>query len=282
MTNCSSFPPCRHEGAPPRNEWARRFATLPVFVAFRRRVKSLGCAIALIACLLADPAAAAAQPGSQTPAPDASLERVRQLIEEVRAASFPELQRADIHARRFRSASDYFQSRFGFLQFFFCKRMRYFIFANAKAFARQAPDEGLRAIIAHELGHTLYYKKRNRLRLFGLVRLASKGFTARFERWADLQAIARGYGEGLKAYRLWLYQNVDAKTLVGKRRNYFSPEEIEAILAALQRRPALIEYWLKDVPRNLEEIRNDETNAEKFLRRNPARPLPATGFASFA
>ena len=36
--------------------------------------------------------------------------------------------------------------------------------------------------------------------------------------------------------------------------NYFSPEEIDAILSATQARPELLAYWLKHVPRNLKEI----------------------------
>jgi hypothetical protein len=98
----------------------------------------------------------------------------------------------------------------------------------------------------------------NRVRLLGLARLASKGFTARFERWADLVAIARGYGEGLKEYRRWLYQNVPARNLKEKKRDYFSPEEIDAILSEEQKRPGRITYWLKHVPGNLGEILADK------------------------
>ena len=176
------------------------------------------------------------------------------LLSEIKAASYPELRGADIQVKLFKSQSDYFRARFAVPQFLTGRRMRYVVFVNAAVFTRQAPEEGVRAILAHELAHVVYFRRRNRLHLFGLVRLASKEFTARFERWADLQAIARGYGEGLKAYRKWLYQNIPAKDVSEKKRDYFSPEEIDAIVSAAQRRPDLLAYWLEHVPRNLKEI----------------------------
>jgi len=191
-----------------------------------------------------------------------SIEQARLFMEEIRQASYPELLKSNIRVKSFRSSSDYFQSNFDILRFFFHPRMRYTVKANPAAFEQLAPEPGLKAIIAHELAHTFYYKKGIRLRLFKLVCLVSKGFTARFERWADLQTISRGYGEGLKEYRLWLYKNIPAEKLKEKQRNYFSPEEIDAILSATQKHPGLMDYWLKHVPRNLEEIMADEKRYE--------------------
>jgi hypothetical protein len=138
--------------------------------------------------------------------------------------------------------------------------MRYLIRVNPKVCSLQAPEAGVRAILAHELAHVLYLKNRNRAQLFGLARLISKGFTARFERWTDLQAISRGYGEGLKEYRRWLYQHVPNHKLSEKLRNYFSPEEIDAILSLSHERPELLTYWLKRAPRNLKEIRDGQSS----------------------
>jgi len=182
-----------------------------------------------------------------------AVNRSRALVDEIIAASYPELKGADIRIKPFRSRSDYFKARFGFPQYFF-SRMRYLVFANPRVFELRAPEAGVRAIIAHELGHILYFKRRNRVRLMGLMRLTSKRFSAEFERWADLKAISLGYGEGLKEYRRWLYRNVSASKLAEKQRNYFSPEEIDAILTASRRRPELIDYWLKRVPLSLDQI----------------------------
>jgi hypothetical protein len=183
-----------------------------------------------------------------------AVSRTRALVDQVTAASYPELKSADIRIRMFRSRSDYFKARFGLPQFFFM-RMRYLVFVNPRAFELKAPEDGVRAIIAHELAHVAYYKRRARVRLVGLIRLTSKRFSAEFERRADLKAIALGYGEGLKEYRRWLYGAVPASALGEKRRNYFSPEEIDAILSSSSMRPELLEYWIKHVPMSLDQIR---------------------------
>lgn len=183
----------------------------------------------------------------------AALNRTRVLIDKVIASSYPELEGADIQVKMFRSQSDYFKARFGYPQYF-STRMRYLVFVNPRVFEMQAPEQGVRAIIAHELAHLVYLKRRNRFQLLGLVRLTSKRFTARFERWADLKAISLGYGEGLNEYRQWLYSNVPSSKLAEKQRNYFSPDEINAILSKARALPELFEYWLKHVPLNMNQI----------------------------
>ncbi|MFY9558532.1 MAG: hypothetical protein WAV20_00260 [Blastocatellia bacterium] len=181
------------------------------------------------------------------------MTRARLVASEVIASSYPNLKGLDIRIKPFRSRTDYFRARFGLPQYFFT-RMRYLLLVNPRVFELKAPDEAVRAIIAHELAHVVWFKVRNRVRLVGLVRLTSQRFTARFERWADLKAISLGYGEGLKEYRRWLYKNIPASKLAEKQRNYFSPDEIDAILSASHGRPELLLYWLKNVPLSLDEI----------------------------
>lgn len=183
-------------------------------------------------------------------------ERTRLLVDDVVRSSYPELRNTRIRIASFNSKSDYFKARFGFPQLF-SPRMRYVVFVNPRVFELAAPSDAVRAIVAHELAHILYYEQRNRLRLAALIRLASKSFAARFERWADLQAISRGYGSRLSDYRTWLYRNVPVDKLEEKRRNYFSPEEIDVVVETLHRRPELLTYWLKHVPRNLAEVQAD-------------------------
>jgi hypothetical protein len=185
---------------------------------------------------------------------DATLERVRRIVEEVKAASYPELNNAEIEIRLFGSPSDYFQTRFTFTSFLFKRRLRYLLKVNRNLFANNVPDDGLRAIISHELGHVVYYRARHRIELLGLVRLACSGFAARFERATDLEAIARGYGDGLKSYRWWLYCHIPADKLAGKKRNYFSPEEIDSLQLKLRAQPELLKQWRKAPPRSLEKI----------------------------
>lgn len=151
------------------------------------------------------------------------------MLREVRAASFPELAHAEIRLRPFLSQSDYFQARFSIRRFLFARRMRYFIRVNSGPMTTTAPAEGRRAILAHELAHIAYYAGNNRMHLFGLVRLKSAGFRKRFEKRADTEAVRRGYAQGLKEYRLWLYRHVPAAALAEKTRDYLSPEQIDAL-----------------------------------------------------
>ena len=188
------------------------------------------------------------------PADDAIIDRVRRIVEEVESASFPELKTTVIEIKLFDSPSDYFQSRFTFASFLFGKQLRCLLKVNRKVFADGVPEDGLRAVIAHELGHALYYRSRNRLKLIGLVRLIGNGFTARFERGTDLEAIARDYADGLKSYRHWLYARIPVSKLAEKMRNYFSPEEIEAVALKLQSQPQILKSWRKHPPRSLPEI----------------------------
>jgi hypothetical protein len=150
------------------------------------------------------------------------------LVRDVRAASFPELAGADVRVREFASDSDYFQARFSISRFILGRRMRYFIRVNSGAAISAAPEEARRAIVAHELAHLAYYARGNRLHVFGLLRLSGKGFRERFEKRADLEALRRGYAQGLKLYRVWLYEHVPPGALPEKKRDYFSPEEIDA------------------------------------------------------
>jgi hypothetical protein len=162
---------------------------------------------------------------AQTKAP----EWAERLVGEVRSSSFPELLDRDIRVRQFAGSSDYFQARFSIFRFLTGRKMHYVIRVNSAAALLAAPEEGKRAIIAHELAHVAYYANGNRLRLFGLIRLASQGFRERFEKRTDVEALERGYAQGLKQYRIWLYQHVSADVLQEKRRDYLTPEEIDAI-----------------------------------------------------
>jgi len=191
---------------------------------------------------------------AEADANDPVAERVRQIVEEVKAASYPELAGVEIEIKLFDSPSDYFQTRFTFSSFLFKKRLRYLLKVNRNLFVHGVPEDGLRAILAHELGHIAYYKAHHRLELLGLARLACGGFTARFERATDLEAIARDYGDGLKNYRQWLYGHIPANKLVEKKRNYFSPAEIDGVQLKLQAQPELLRQWRKRPPRSSEEI----------------------------
>lgn len=175
-------------------------------------------------------------------------------VQALRAASFPELASVDLRLHTFHSQADYFRTRFSLPRFLLLQRMRYFVEVNPNLFGQQAPTDGVCSVLAHELSHVVSLSHGNRIRRLGLIRLLSKGYTAQFERKTDLEAIRRGYGDGLKSYRTWVYAHIPPIALAAKRRNYFSPDEIEAIQTRLREHPDLFSEWSKRAPRNLQEI----------------------------
>ena len=181
---------------------------------------------------------------------------VERIVSDLRSHLFPELTQVDIRMRTFHSQADYFRTRFSLARFFSPLRMRYFVEVNPTLFSQQAPPDGVCSVIAHELAHVVTLSHGNRIRRLSLVRLLSKGYTAQFERRTDLEAIHRGYGDGLKSYRTWVYAHIPPDKLQEKLRNYFSPKEIEAIQIKLQEQPDLLAYWRKHVPTNLGEIQS--------------------------
>lgn len=165
---------------------------------------------------------------------NAAISTVSTVILEVRRTSFPELAHVDFRVRTFRSHADYLRTRFSLSRFLLLMPMRYFADVNPALFQEQAPSDGVCAIVAHELAHIVSLSRGNRIRRFGLVRLLSKRQTAKFERRTDLEAINRGYGDGLRTYRKWVYAHIPPHKLPEKRRNYFSPEEIGALQILLE------------------------------------------------
>lgn len=184
---------------------------------------------------------------------------IRETIESVRRASFPRLSRADISVYDLRSDSDYLQARFT-VSSFFSRRLQYLVFFNQEAIRRQVPTEGLRAIVAHELAHINYYEDQSRMGLLSLAGLLVPSFTTRFERRADLDAIALGYGRGLQTFRAWLYRNIPPGRVADKKRDYYTPDEIEALLRAEANHPGIMSKFLRCVPRSLPEI-NEEVRS---------------------
>ncbi|MDH3529900.1 MAG: hypothetical protein OEQ28_10075, partial [Acidobacteriota bacterium] len=74
---------------------------------------------------------------------------------------------------------------------------------------------------------------------------------------ADLEAISKGYGEGLKDYREWLYAQIPDSEKMNKFKIYFTPAEIDLILRAKNEKPHLIAKWRREPPRNIDTIRKD-------------------------
>ncbi len=173
---------------------------------------------------------------------------------EIAQKSFPEIKKSKIRFKTFAGKSSFFKARFSISRFLTFQRTRYLIYVNPRVYELGPSKIATRSILAHELAHLDYYRRKNRFELLGLSSLMSKSFTARFERRADIEAIARGYGTGLIEYREWLYRNIPKGAIKSKKRNYFTPPELKVMLEALKEKPDLIGVWRRKVPRNLEEV----------------------------
>jgi len=188
------------------------------------------------------------------PATDKSTMALSRALNYVDAQKYPELDQRRMRLATFHSSSDYFRTRFSITRFLFLLPMRYSVEVNPRLFERDAPSDGVCAILGHESAHLVTLSHGNRIRRFSLLRLLSKRYSARFERRADLEAIRRGFAPGLIVYREWVYKNIPADKIAAKKRNYFGPEEIAAVVAGTSRNPDLFAEWQKHVPLSLAEI----------------------------
>ena len=109
---------------------------------------------------------------------------------------------------------------------------RYIIRANSAVFSGDEPPIGATAaILAHELQHILDYTAMSGEELVDFALEYSEGDITTVERATDEAVLARGCATGLKAYREWLYEQLDAETAAEKRRDYYTPDEIDAWVA---------------------------------------------------
>ncbi len=96
----------------------------------------------------------------------------------------------------------------------------------------------LAAVLTHELGHVYDYVGMTSTELleFGLWYATEDPMTSdelrAYERATDESALTRGCADGLSAMRTWIYAHASEEVEAEKRRNYYSPEEIEAWVAA--------------------------------------------------
>ena len=96
--------------------------------------------------------------------------------------------------------------------------------------------EEKQALLAHELGHTLYYINRNSLQLAWLSYALfpfSRYFNKKFEAYADIEAIYRGYGLGLLKYRKRVLKSSSLSHITYRKLTYMKPDEIEKVILSM-------------------------------------------------
>lgn len=199
-----------------------------------------------------------------TETPDfVSPEALALRLQYIRDQSFPELSGQSLRLSTFSASDAFFQSNFE-VGSLLSGPVHYVIEVNPQVFALHCPAQAIDAVLAHELAHTLDYHRGG---LWGILDILNQlrlyPSLVRYERRTDLQAIFRGYGAGLIAYRDWVYRVIPAQDIAAKRQVYFTPEEIWALMQILSEaeilgvRPRLEAYWLADPPLSLAELTQD-------------------------
>lgn len=181
---------------------------------------------------------------------------VAEIVEKLLEESFPELADKSFELEFFKSRDVFFHSEpdVGSVLNPF-RPTSYQLGVNRAVYSKELPSKAAKAIMAHELSHTLEYVNRG---VLGML----DAFVGRFymphlihnERQTDMEAISRGFADGLSDYREWIYPHLTPEDEVKKRKIYFSPEEISAIEDIRTTKPQLFERFRKKPPKNLEEI----------------------------
>lgn len=211
-------------------------------------------------CLLA----AVALPSCATvpvrgPPKDVQLERLQAVVDEVRARSFPDLADAAIAVDVLdpdEGATFFALSNFGVVEAVGGAR-HYQIVLSRRLLELDvnATRPALYAVVAHELSHTVDYEERDAAGLFALLpMLWDERSEEQVEKRTDLEAIARGYGPGLIAYRRWQKTVLDDDSYQKKLQIYYDPVEIELIAAALRSCRGLRVLWRRDPPLTARQV----------------------------
>jgi len=184
--------------------------------------------------------------------------QVIEIIDKLKSDSFPELLNTRIELGSVESDSVFLESRPKLFSLFWPFKIRYLVNINPKLYEAELPLFALEGILAHELAHTSFYISKGRFGtiMTGLVFLNHDKHVA-FERSTDIDAITRGYGEGIKMYRQIMFRNLSQAQKKIKAERYYTDEEIDSLVAAHQNYPELRDMWMKNPPLNLNSINHD-------------------------
>ncbi|MGV3525022.1 MAG: hypothetical protein ACO1RX_12400 [Candidatus Sericytochromatia bacterium] len=185
-----------------------------------------------------------------------SLTEIQELLTELINVSFPELRQTSIKLAPLHDEAVFFQSNFEPLSLF-TPSPQYIIQVNPALFQRRLPRKAAQAILAHELSHTLDFQAGGTPGVIGIGwQLLTQ--PAVYEHRTDVQAILRGYGSGLMAYRKWVYAQIPAQHLPAKHATYYQPHEIHCLMQQLEQAQSqglaaeLAQSWLSQPPRQVE------------------------------
>lgn len=162
-----------------------------------------------------------------------TVDDIQVALTAVQAALFPALDGVRVDLVSSESETDFFVANLDLSTLEDAPMSRaYRVLYSTHALPQDVPGDGVVAILAHELKHVLDYTAMDTETLVDFALWYAEGDIAAYERETDEAALERGCAAGLKAYRVWLYDQVDDETRAAKERDYYTPDEIDAWVAA--------------------------------------------------
>lgn len=198
--------------------------------------------------------AAPATPAASSSASALKLEEVGAILDDLIETSYPELSGIRYVLYTFKAKTIRFRSNVRIPSLFFGKRV-YRIGVNRSVLSDPPPPNALRAVLAHELAHTLYYHQRTRGQVIKTTRIFfNKQAQIDFELATDLEAARRGYAAGLAAYRTWIQPRLPKKN-GGYGSKYYEAGDFVLLGQIARAEPDLLLRWQGDPPRNTAGIK---------------------------
>lgn len=162
------------------------------------------------------------------------MKQVRQTLDAVISADFPELDPARIQIK-VRSSIDPYTRGFPVPSNLLAspEKRKYEILIHPRVLRSDIGPSVVQAVMAHELAHVAEFSSRSRFSLimFSIRSLVSQKFRRNHEWETDREVVRRGYGPGLTLYRNWMASRVKPKRLKKKMRFFLSLDEIKTEIA---------------------------------------------------
>lgn len=183
------------------------------------------------------------------------LSQVETILDDLIETSFQELKGIRYVLYTFKSKTIRFRSNFRLGSLFFGKRV-YRIGVNRSVLSDPPPPAALRAVLAHELAHTLYYHQRKRGQVLKTAKIFfNKEAQVDFELATDLEAARRGFAPGLADYRRWVQPRLPKNKSAGYGSKYYEAEDFQLIGRIASERPQVLLDWQRDPPRDAAELK---------------------------
>jgi hypothetical protein len=155
------------------------------------------------------------------------------LVDRARADVYPELASFRIQLVPMSSATDYFRSDVTTDTALNAAPQRtYSLHYNTRLLDDPPSPAAVTAILIHELKHIRDYTRMSSIDLIAFAIRYSTQDTRAYEHQTDEYVLQHRWGPALKLYRLWLYAHEDDAGRQEKMRIYYTPDEIDAYIAA--------------------------------------------------